>query len=206
MPTLRVVFASTLLVFATGALAGTKVQMNIVPTPPDCVIVGLVCLNVPGPCGGDNADCALGTMSSKSKVKLDGKLGLKATIKGVTDIAGVLMTTGPAEDAADNLVLALVLSLCPVDTGAPPICDDLTSVYLKVVLTKGKGKLKVDLAPVLSLAAGDPVAVLGARLVVPGSGPGDCPGTNSTADITGRLNDSTCDPGIVRGVGGVVTQ
>jgi hypothetical protein len=205
MRTQPVLLAWTLLVLATGALAGTKVQMNIVPTPPDCRVAGLFCLNVAGGCGGDNADCALGTMS-KSKVKLDGKLRVKATIKGVTDIAGMLMTTGPGEAAADNLVLKLVLSLCPVDTAAPPICDDVTTVYLKVVLTAGAAKLGVELAPVLSLAAGSPLAVLGAGLVVPGSGLGDCPGTNSSADITARLNDGSCDLGIVRGVGGVVTE
>lgn len=168
------------LLLATTGLAGTKAQMNIVPTPADCFVGPGFCLNVAAGCGLDNSDCAAGTMSPKSKFKLDGKKVLKAKIKGVTD----------------NMV---TLSVCPVDTGAPPICDDPTSLYLKVVLTDGKGSLNLDLAPVaFGAPAGTPIALLGVTLWA-APGVGDCPGTNSAADITTRLNDGTCESnGIVR--------
>ena len=199
------VVASTLFLLTGGATAGTKVQMNIVPTPPDCFVGPGFCLNVAAGCTIDNSECALGTMSSKSKVKLDGKRAVSASIKGVTDVAGALLTTGPAETALDNLVLKIVLSACPVDTGSPPICDDATNVFLKVVLEEGKGSVKTTL-PDLGLLVGSPVGVLGVSLVVPGANPGDCPGTNSTADIAARLNDATCDTGVVRGVAGIVLE
>ena len=142
-------------------------------------------------------------MSPKSKVTIPDTLKVTGTIQGVTDVAGALETTGPAESASDNPVLKIALSTCPVDTGAPPICDDVTNVYLKVVLKAGKGKVKVDLSPVFpGLTSGSPFAVLGVALLeVPG--PGNCVGTNSAADITARLNDTTCESsGIVRGIGG----
>ncbi len=175
---------------------------------PDCFTGPGFCLNVPLSCSFDNSECALATLSAKgSKLSLDGKLQLKASVKGVTDGTGTLMTTGPAVTATDNLVLKVVVSTCPVDTGSPPICDDPTDVYVKLVLTKkGKGKLKVDLGPVLALPPGSPFAVLGAALVVPGGNPGDCAGDNSASAITTRLNDATCSSGIVRGVAGMVRQ
>jgi hypothetical protein len=117
------------------------------------------------------------------------------------------MTTGPAETAVDNLVLKIGLSACPVDTGSPPMCDDPSNVYLKVVLTGGEADLNIDLAPVFpGLLAGNPFAVLGVTLLgAPGGG--NCVGTNSTTDITARLNDSTCEASsIVRGVGGFVKE
>jgi hypothetical protein len=197
-------FAMVVCVFASPALGGSKVQMNIVPAPADCFVGPGFCLNVNLGCSTDNSECALGTMSSKSKLKMKGTLELNAKIQGVTDGTGALMTTGPAEGAVDNLVLKVALSSCPVDTASPPICDDPSTVYLKVPLTDGKVKLTIDLAPVLGLAAGTPVNVLGVALLdAPGVG---CPGTNSTADITGRINNASCDNGIVRGVGGVLTE
>src|SRR5262245_37775559 len=107
--------AAVMMVFGTSALAGTKAQMSIVPTPADCFVGPGFCQNVSAACGFDNSECALATVSPKSKVKIDGKLKLTANIKGVTDFAGVLMTTGPAETAPDNLVLRLTLSTCGVD-------------------------------------------------------------------------------------------
>ena len=203
-------FAAVLL--ATGAYAGTKFQMNIVPTASDCFIGGN-CLNVSSSCSdpGGNSDCVLGTLSPKSMVKLDGKRHLKGTVKGVTDNTGALMTTGPAETATDNLVLKLSLTNClgAVDSGSP--CNSstpTTSVYLKVVLTNGKGKLKVDLSTVAGLgAAGAPIAVSGVSVLGAPGNPGDCPGTNSATDVATRLNDATCESSsVVRGVGGVVLE
>ena len=206
MPTCSLRFAAVMLVFGTYALAGTKTQMNIVPTPADCFVGPGFCQNVSAGCGIDNSECALATMSPKSKVKIDGKLKVKASIKGVTDVAGVLMTTGPAETAIDNLVLRLTLSECGVDIASPPLCDEPTNVYLKVVLTDGKGKLNLDLGTVFTEPPGSPFAVLSVALIVPGGGLTDCPGTNSPADVTGRLNDPTCDVGIPRGIGGFLRE
>src|SRR5262245_52501751 len=206
MQTCSVRFAAIMLLLGTSALAGTKTQMNIVPTPADCFVGPGFCQNVSAACGFDNSECALATVSPKSKVKIDGKLKLTASIKGVTDVAGVLMTTGPAETASDNLVLRLTLSTCGVDLAAPPLCDEPTNVYLKVVLTDGKGKLKLDLGPVFAEPPGSPFAVLGVALVVPIGGVLDCPGTNSSGDITTRLNDATCDAGIPRGIGGLLRR
>src|SRR5262245_48298576 len=98
-----------LLLLAAGAHAGTKVQLNIVPTPPDCYVGPGFCQNVVASCGVDNSECALATMSPKSKFKLDGKRHLKVKVKGVTDVAGATITTGPAETATDNLVLKFVV-------------------------------------------------------------------------------------------------
>lgn len=199
-------FAAGILLLGTSAFAGSKVQMNIVPTPPDCFAGPGFCQNVSAGCGFDNADCALATMSPKSKVKIDGKLKLKASVSGVTDVTGALMTTGPAETASDNLVLRVTLSQCGVDLASPPLCDEPTNVYLKVVLTEGKGKLNLELGTVFSEPVGSPFAVLSVALVVQSTGLGDCPGTNSPADISARLNDATCDVGIPRGVGGFVRE
>jgi len=204
----RLWITAATLVFGWGnlAYAGTGVQMNIAPSPADCFVGPGFCLNVDGSCFIDNSECALGTVSAKSKIKIKGDLSVSANFKGVTDVAGATLTTGPAETAVDNLVLKIGLSTCPVDTGSPPICDDPTNVYLKVVLTDGKGKLKIDLAPVLGLTAGNPVNVLGVTLL--GSpGGGNCLGDNSTADVTTRINDGTCEAtGIVRGIGGLVAE
>jgi hypothetical protein len=200
-----VFFVALVCVFASPALGGSKFQTNIIATPPDCFVIAGGCLNVNLGCGIDNSECALGTMSNKSKVKIKGTLELKAKIKGVTDGTGALMTTGPAEGAADNLVLKIALSTCPVDTATPPFCDDPSTVYLKVPLTEGKAGLIVDLAPVFSLAAGTTINVLGVALL---DAPGAfvCLGTNSTVDIMARLNDATCENGIIRGVGGLLTE
>jgi hypothetical protein len=197
--------ALVLSLITTEAAAGTKVQLNIIPAPPDCFIIAGGCLNVGLSCGSDNSECALGTMSPKSKVTIPDTLKVTGTIQGVTDGAGALMTTGPGEGDSNNPVLRIAISACPVDTGAPPICDDVTSVYVKVVLKAGKGKVKVDLGPVFSIPSGSPFAVLGVALLE-SPGAGNCLGTNSATDIAARLNDTTCDSVIVRGVGGFVRK
>jgi len=198
--------AGALLLCSAPTLAGTKVKMNIVPSPADCFVGPGFCLNVAGSCFAANSECALGTLSDKSKLQLKSDLSLKVKIKGVTDVSGALMTTGPAETAVDNLVLKLAFSTCPVDTGAPPICDDPTNVYLKLVLTNGAAKLQLSLASVLSLPVGSPVNFLGASVwAAPGGG--NCLGDNTAPNITTRINDATCEASnVVRGVGGLTTQ
>ncbi len=193
---------------ATQAAAGTKVQLNIIPAPPDCFVGPGFCLNVGLSCGFDNSECALAKMSPKSKVTIPDTLKVTGTIQGVTDGAGALMTTGPTESDSNNPILKIAVSTCPVDTAAPPICDDVTNVYVKVVLKGGTGKVKVDLGPVfasLTFPSGSPFAVLGVALLE-SAGAGNCLGTNSSTDIATRLNDATCDSFIVRGVGGFVRK
>ena len=88
---------------------------------------------------------SLSGVSASSKISLDGKLALKGTIKGVKDNSGALVTTG-VEGSSDNFILKLGLNQCLVDTGAPPLCDDQTTIYVKVALSNGTGKINTRLA------------------------------------------------------------
>jgi hypothetical protein len=57
-----------------------------------------------------------------------------------------------------------------------------------------------------AFGAGTAFRVNHVALITPRSG-GSCLGTNSTADLTARVNDGTCNDGIgILGVGGVVLQ
>jgi hypothetical protein len=193
---------------ATPAFAGTKLQLNILPTPPDC-FVGGACLNSGVACLdiGGNTDCIAAGVSPKSKVSLDGKLALKGSLQGVVDNGGSPVTTG-AEGAVDNYVLQVGLQTCTPDTTEVPYCTAIHDVYVKVVLKNGKGTIKVDLNPVFSgsFTPGTAFRVNHVALITPRGG-GMCLGTNSTVDITARLNDGTCNDGIgILGVGGVQLQ
>lgn len=190
------------------AFAGSKLQMNILPSPPDCFSGG-ACLNSGASCADvvGNSDCVAIGVSSKSKVSLDGKLKLKGTLQGVVDNAGALVTTGP-EGAVDNYVFQMGLQTCTQDVIEIPYCSAVHDVYVKVVLQAGKGKINVDLKPVFSgsFLPGTAFRVNHVALITPRGG-GNCLGTNSTVDITARLNDATCNDGIgILGVGGVVLQ
>lgn len=156
-------------------------------------------MNVSRTCSNDN-ECALATMSGKSKIQFKGNLALKAKIKHVTTAYGGLITTG-AEGAADNLVLKIDLNICPLSVS----CGDPTSVYLKVVLTKGNGSLDIDLALVLAVASGTPVNVADVALFA-APYPGYCLGTNTPADIIARLNNGYCSNSILRGGGGLLSD
>ncbi len=193
----------------TPVFAGSKLQMNVVPTPPDCsAAAGGACLNSGVGCSdiGGNTDCVAVGVSAKSKVSLDGNLVLKANLQGVVDNSSMPVTTG-AEGASDNYVLQMGVQTCTVDAGEIPYCSANHDVYAKVVLTLGKGKLKLDLKPVLgSPAVGTAFRVNQVALITPRAG-GNCLGTNSTGDLTARLNDGTCNDGVgILGVGGVVVQ
>ena len=192
---------------AVPAFAGTKFQMNIIPSPPDCSITG-TCLNSGAACAdiGGNTDCVPAGVSSKSKVSLNGKLALKATLKGVVDNTGAVVTTG-AEGSLDNYVLQVGLQTCTPDVVEIPYCSAAHDVYLKVVLKKGKGTLKIDLKPVFpGFTVGTALRVNHIALISPRT-VGNCLGTNSTADITTRLNDATCNDGTgIVGVGGVAVE
>src|SRR5262245_2424733 len=185
---------------------GTKLQMNIIASPPDCSVAG--CLNSAAACAdlGGNTDCVANGVSSKSKVSIDGNLLLKANLSGVLTNSGTPASTG-AEGAVDNYVLQMGLQTCTVDVIEIPYCSAPQDVYLKVVLAAGKGKLKVDLKRVFpSFGVGSAFRVNHVALITPRAG-GNCLGTNSTVDITSRLNDATCNDGVgILGVGGVALQ
>ncbi len=200
-----------LVLLGAGApvFAGLKLQLNIVPAPPDCsAAAGGACLNSGAGCSdiGGNTDCVAVGVSPKSKVSLDGNLLLKANLVGVVDNSNAPVTTG-AEGAADNYVLQMGLQTCTVDAGEIPYCSANHDVYAKVVLVSGKGKLKLDLKPVLGTpTAGTAFRVNHVALITPRAG-GNCLGTNSTGDLTTRVNDSTCNDGVgILGVGGVAVQ
>jgi hypothetical protein len=200
-------FFVALLFGATPVLAGTKIQLNIIPSPPDCYIGG-ACLNSGASCFdvGGNSDCVVVGVSPKSKVSLDGKLQLKATLQGVVDNGGVLVTTG-VEGAIDNYVLQMGLQTCTQDAAEVPYCTAIHDVYAKVVLENGKGKVKIDLKPVFpGYVVGTAFRVNHVALITP-RGIGNCLGTNSTANLMARLNDATCNDGVgILGVGGVALQ
>lgn len=202
------ILSLALVLLASPALAGTKLQFNVVPTPPDCFGGLGVCLNSGAGCGDiiGNSDCVAVGVSPKSKVSLDGKFILKGTLQGVVDNGGAPVTTG-VEGAADNYVLQVGLQTCTPDVAEVPYCNTPQDVYVKVVLAGGKGKLKVDLKPVFgAFTAGAAFRVNHLALITPRAG-GDCLGTNSSADLTTRLNDATCNDGIgILGVGGIAIQ
>jgi hypothetical protein len=193
---------------ASPALAGSKLQLNIIPSPPDCFGGLGQCLNSGAGCSDvlGNTDCVPVGVSPKSKISLDGKMALKGVLQGVVDNGGTLVTTG-VEGAADNYVLQIGLQTCTPDVGEIPYCTALQDVYVKVVLKTGKGKLKVDLKPVFgAYTAGAALRVNHVALITPRAG-GNCLGTNTPADLSARLNDGTCNDGIgILGVGGIALQ
>ena len=203
-----IALTATLLLVGGTVFAATKAQMNVVPTKPDCFVIGSFCLNNGASCFVDNSECANSSMSASSKFKLDSTLVLKGGVKQVKDNSGALITTG-AEGAADNLIFKLTLTQCIVDNG-PPNCHDVQNIYLKVVLNNGNGTINVNLAPVLGglaspVTSGDPLMISGGGLLAPAS-PGFCLGTNSAANISARLNEATCESGGVYGVIGFAAQ
>ena len=202
----RMLFFGVVLL-ASPAFAGTKLQLNVVPTPPDCFGGLGQCLNSGAGCADiiGNSDCVAVGLSSKSKISVDGKLVVKGTLQGVVDNAGAPVTTG-AEGSVDNYVLQVGLQTCTADVGEIPYCNTPQDVYVKVVLAGGKGKVKVDLKPVFGAAAGTAFRVNHVALITPRMG-GNCLGTNSTPDLTTRLNDGTCNDGVgILGVGGIAVQ
>jgi hypothetical protein len=194
---------------ASEVSAGTKLSMNVAPTPPDCFIAGSFCLNSGASCFTDNSECALASVSPSSSVLLTSKLQLKGSFKGVLDNAGLPVNTGLV-GAADNYVVQIGLQTCTVDNSEMPYCGMVNQdVYVKLALTKGKGSFKLDLSPVfplLTFPAGTPLRINHVALITPRAG-GNCLGTNSGPDLLARLNDATCNDGIgILGVGGIQIQ
>lgn len=199
----RLLIAIACVLVSTRAGADSKLQANIVATPPHCFAAGGYCWNSGAACTIDDSPCAAATMSPKSRISLDGRMIVRAKIFGVTDASGAPLTTGPAETATDNLVLKLTLSTCARGGGQSP-CSDTTDVYLKVVVTEGRANLRIDLASVLDLRAGDPLTWAGMQLLSPA--PSSCGGDNSAVQVVFRIDNDACDSGIVRGSAGVVAR
>jgi hypothetical protein len=199
-----------LLALSVPAFAGSKVQMSIVPTPPDCHNTTSVCLNSGVACSAalGNAQCAAATLLSSSKFSLDGKLKLKGAVKKVRDHLGALVTTGP-EGSDDNYIFRLRLKRCVPDKGTP-VCNETDSIYVKVALIGGNGKFAADLAEVLGALSpqsqpGDGVTISSAVLMTPPA-PGACAGVNSAADVIARLDLVGCDGAGTLGAGGLMLQ
>jgi hypothetical protein len=195
------------LLSATAAHAGTKLSMNVVPTPPDCATGPGVCLNSGVSCFADNSECMLAGVSPGSNVSLTSKLQLKGTFKNVLDNAGLPVNTGLA-GAVDNYIVQIGLQTCTVDVIEMPYCGLVNQdVYVKLVLSKGKGSFKLDLHPVFpGFLAGTPLRINHVALITPRSG-GNCLGDNSGPALLARLNDATCNDGVgILGVGGIATQ
>ena len=198
------------LLVGTPAFAGSKVLMNIVPTPPDCHNTTSLCLNSGAVCTPalGNAQCAAATLSPVSKFSVDGKLKLKGSLKKVRDEHGTLVTTGP-EGSDDNYVFRLRLKRCVPDKGTP-VCNETDTVYVKVALAAGNGKFTVSLEPVMEMLSpqsesGTGVTIGSAALLTPPA-PGACLGANAPLDLIGRLDVVGCDGAGTLGVGGFAMQ
>lgn len=192
------------------AAAGTGVRSSLVSVPPRCGGFSSRCLNGAGACT-TNPQCDIGALSSGSTFQLDGKkLVVKAAVSGVTDTAGIPVTTDGVPGTGDDYILEIDVSdldyadvLCPIsgcETGF---------LALKVELKKGKGKLNVDFSSLVGANLdGRPLRVLGGSLRVPPKHPSDCPGDNSPSGLAARAGDglAACFTGGIVGMGGIVIR
>jgi len=193
------VLGATFLVLGARALAGTKFQANIVPTPPDCYSGPNYCKNGLGTCpSSDNAECT-GTMSAASKVKIDGVTRtVKGSVKNVTDQSGRITTD--AGDPNDDFILKVTLCRCIVDSGGPDICSNCNNVYIRTDLKNGNGNVAGDLSAAFGAdPTGTAFRVTGGGITQM-SAPAGCVGGNSAADIAARLDDTDCETGLFVGV------
>jgi len=205
MMSLRCLPVSTLVVLlaSPAALAGTGFKMSLVPIPPACGVGS--CLNGAGTCSVD-ADCNVGTLSPASTFQFTGKHRvLKVSISGATDASGKPLQTDGIPGTDDDYILALDANirdsaevLCPL-SGCP---DAL--VVAKVDFKKGKARVTVDLSSLL-VTTGRTFRLRGGTLRLPPTHPADCPGDNSAAGLTMRI-DATgdCTTGAALGMGGFV--
>jgi hypothetical protein len=199
-------FLAPLLLLPTLAWAGgTGVRMTLVPVPAVCGS-GATCRNgKPGACTVD-VDCDVGMLAPRSKLSFSGKkLKVTASLSGVTDASGALVTTDGVSGSSDDYILTMHATICDwADVlGCTPTEILTGGVSLKVDLGKGKGKLKVDLSGLLSgLPDGLALAVHGAELRLPPTNPASCPGDNSSAGLSSRVNVAACQTGALVGMGG----
>ena len=195
-----VVVANVLLIGAE-AQGRTKAQESLVPLAAACV--GGTCNNRRGACAS-TADCVVGTVALTSKLQIDGALKVRVGLKGVTDAAGVPVTTdGTLGSPDDHIVKICFTAFIP---GRNETC-----VYLHAELTGGKGKLDFLAAPLGALfAPGAAVELTGTELLAPPTDPARCPGNNDTSNVqvffgnqVGLPTKPGCEDGGTIGVGGV---
>ena len=131
MTTRSVGILSMVAVMASGspALAGTKIQMNIVPA-------------------NSTEGVTVDTCDSKGKVALSDKGTLTVQLSGVVDPTGAPVTSGPLpslqQAAADSYIGIARLSVSLLDGG---LDNALTAyVVVPVALKGGKGKSVLDLS------------------------------------------------------------
>jgi len=206
--TAAVSLAAALALAATAAPAVTKVIGTIAPVPSDCNSGPDFCKNglaQAAACAPDNSDCTGATLM-KAKLRLKDDLQLKLIVKNLLDNTGAQVETDTG-NALDDHVLKLTVDRCIVDNGAPSNCLHPLSIFVKLDFTNGKATATVDLTDVF---AGDPaltaIGITGASLSASMSNAANCPGTNSAADVAGRVNDADCDGGLPYGLYGIVKQ
>jgi hypothetical protein len=192
---------------APADAGGTSVSMTFVVAPAVCARLDSSCQNgKPVSCDSDD-DCTAGSVDPRSKFSFGGRKGIvKASFRGVTDAAGALVTTDGLEGTADDYVLIVRFTDCYYDDFV--LCDQSTldrGVALKVELTNGKGKLKVDLGPVLANYLGErSLRVRGAELRMPPTNPlATCPGDNSEMALTMRSYDGCVSEAMI-GMAGIL--
>ncbi len=200
---------ATAIAVAAPAAAGQKVSGTLAPVPADCNTGPGFCKNGLnqsfGDCGFDNSLCTGGT-TAKSKLSISDKLILKASVKGLRDNDGNLVTTNPAS-ILDDHIIKLGMIRCLVDNGVPTNCVATVDIYVKLDLINGNGSVTADLSQVF---AGDPsgstFTLTSASVRSSASDPFSCTGGNSAAEIAARSNNSNCDSAMPYAVFGVVKK
>lgn len=127
--------AAAVAVAASPALAGTKYAANLVSNSP---------IHPP----------SNPTLSSKSSIKLSDKGAIQVGLAGVTDGGGVLVTSTsgwPESGTLDGTEYTVIIKI--VIPGITGIIERV-EVPVPVVLNKGKGKVKLNVASLFNLIPG----------------------------------------------------
>lgn len=195
--------AIALVLVATSGLAASKISGNLAPVPSDCFSGPDFCKNglfKSAACAADNSDCTGATLA-KAKLSLKDTMQLKVSVSKLADNDGTLITTTPG---TDTHVLKLSVNRCIVEGGTPSNCANPRDIYVKLDYVAGKAKAAVD----LSLALADPsltaIAITSAQINAVVTNLALCPGTNSAADIAGRVDDTDCDGSVPYMLYGIV--
>jgi hypothetical protein len=199
--------ALLLLLPSPGRARGTGVKMTLVAVPPICASGD--CTNQKaGICAAD-LDCSAGELAPSSTFSFGGKkMVVKASFSGVTNAAGMPVRTDGTIGTDDDYILVMRIDACDYAIGSGCTPDEILGegFPMKVELKKGKGKLSVDLSPLLGEPEGTAYNIRGAELRLPPAIPGDCPGDNSVDAVTARFADDDCQTGALIGITGILTQ
>lgn len=176
------------LVIATPALAGTKYQTNIVsnsPTHPP----------------------ANPTLSPKSAIKLDDKGKIQASLAGVTDGSGALVTTSGSFNSSGTLDASTYIVILKLHLPAIAGLFEVVEFPIPVDLKNGKGKTKYNVSSLFAFLTppnGRTVEIRGLEVWGPmGAGAAAC-----DALVSGPLPvifppDMTCRSGDHIGISGL---